>query len=127
MEAGPGVVHGCCGVVADAHDDVDAAVASRRLDASWRLAHDDRYRSINQSMSQYGTPPSSLVVVTVAGTRECWMDGDASSSRQPSNSDLERRRRGRCCCLPRSLSRLSVGLSIDPSIWLVDSTSGLAS
>ena len=52
MEAGPGVVHGCCGVVADAHDDVDAAVASRRLDASWRLAHDDRYRSINQSINE---------------------------------------------------------------------------
>lgn len=33
-------------------------------------SHDDRYRSINQSMSQYGTPPSSLVVVTVARTRE---------------------------------------------------------
>jgi len=27
-------------------------------------------QSINQSMNQYGTPPSSLVVVTVARTRE---------------------------------------------------------
>ena len=50
MEAGPGVVHGCCGVVADAHDDVDAAVASRRLDASWRLTR--RPVSINQSINE---------------------------------------------------------------------------